>query len=150
MNHHYADIRDKLGEPQWWDEYAVPRYCDFGPRESANIYADHAVLLLIECQDCGTEFKVCMSGRKGYPAGDGYEGRKGLDDAVREDEIHYGDPPNSGCCAAGPTMNSVPRRVLEFWQRAENGWDWERVPDLEREIACDWADSAASSRTEPS
>ncbi len=22
MNHHYSDIRDKLGEPLWWDEAA--------------------------------------------------------------------------------------------------------------------------------
>ena len=36
MHHHYADIRDRLGTPLWWDEYGVPRYCEFGPNEGAN------------------------------------------------------------------------------------------------------------------
>ena len=33
---------------------------------------------------------------------------------------------------AGPTMNSVPRRVLEFWRN--DRFDWERVPELEIDI----------------
>lgn len=137
MHHHYSDIRDKLGEPQWWDEYAVPRYCDFGPRQAAYIYARQIVLLLIECQNCGTEFKVCMTS--------GDLDKKSLEELVQADEIHYGDPPHTQCCPAGPTMNSVPRRVLEFWDSYDDEggyiWDARRRPDLERGIECEWADA---------
>ena len=38
-----------------------------------------------------------------------------LSERIRDMTIAYGDPPNIGCCPAGPTMNSVPRRVLEYW-----------------------------------
>lgn len=130
MHHHYRDIRDRIAElPKWWDENGVPRYSDFDPQEAANIYAPHAVLLLIECQGCGTEFKVCMT--------DSVFDRKKLPDLIEADEIHYGDPPNTGCCPAGPTMNSIPLRVLECWRR----WNGRRMPELERAIACDWADN---------
>jgi hypothetical protein len=51
MNTEYDDIRALTAEPpKWWDEFAVPRYCDFRPRSAANIYAREAALLLIECQ----------------------------------------------------------------------------------------------------
>ena len=40
MNTEYDDIRALIAEPpRWWDEFAVPRYCDFHPRRAANIYA---------------------------------------------------------------------------------------------------------------
>ena len=138
MHHHYADIRERLGPPIWWDENAVPRYCDFAPNASANIYAQQILLLLIECQNCGAEFKVCMSS-------DLMDLPHGLAYAVESDEIHYGDPPNAGCCGAGSTMNSVPRRVLEFWDKYDADgdflWDARRRPELECEIGCDWADA---------
>lgn len=35
-------------------------------------------------------------------------------------------------------MNSEPVRVLEFWHRP--GMGWQRDPELEREIKCDWMD----------
>lgn len=136
MNHHYNDIRGlTTDEPQWWDENAVPRYCPFTPDATADIYAIEAVLLLIACQDCGHEFRVCMT----TGSIDVFLGRRScsLADDITSDEIHYGDPPNAGCCPAGPTMNSIPRRVLEFWERPRI--DWVRRPDLEREIACEWA-----------
>lgn len=133
MNHHYRDIRDKAGEPLWWDENAVPRYCEFGPRETANIYAREAALVLIRCQDCGAEFKVAFS----YSP---WPDREKISDQIKTDVIHYGDPPNADCCPAGPTMNSVPVRVLEFWTQTDLVTDgWRRVPDLEREIDCEWA-----------
>jgi hypothetical protein len=46
--------------------------------------------------------------------------------------IHYGDPPNSGCCPAGATMNCIDLRVLQFWARA--GSTWVRSPELEIEL----------------
>lgn len=32
-----------------------------------------------------------------------------------EGTLHYGDPPNTGCCLSGASMNSEPRRILEYW-----------------------------------
>lgn len=143
MNHHYRDITDAIGrQPLWFDEHAVPRYSEFTPDSTANIYADEAVLLLILCQGCGTEFKVCMSDSaprihwaKSTPGGEVVTYPPMVE---RVQDLHYGDPPNMGCCGAGPTMNSVPRRVLEFWKR--DRMNWERVPELEVEIECDWWD----------
>ena len=60
-------------------------------------------------------------------------------------DLHYGDPPNSQCCAAGPTMNSEPHRVVEFWKRRSfnETWKphellWERDHSLETDIRPDW------------
>lgn len=132
MNHHYNDIINKLGPPLFWDECAVPRYCDFGPNETANIYAREVALLEIACQDCGQLFKVVVSwSETDWPS-------ERLSNLVENNEIHYGDPPNDGCCLAGPTMNSVPKRVIEFWQKRK--FEWVRVSELEREIKVDWAD----------
>lgn len=140
MNHHYADIKDRIAEePKWWDEHAVPRYGDFSPEMTANIYAKEAALVFIECQNCGTGFRVCFSS-------DGmvltYDGLKQDRLSERVADLHYGDPPNMGCCPAGPTMNSVPRKVLEFWtlDRERNGWEWERRPEFEVAIECEWAE----------
>jgi hypothetical protein len=58
----YRDIRERIPEPPtWFDECAVPRYCDFTPHYAANIYAREAVLFLIECQACGHQFRVCLT-----------------------------------------------------------------------------------------
>jgi len=141
MNHHYADVREKLGEPQWWDEHAVPRYCEFSPDVTADIYCREVCLLGIECQACEKRFKVCISaGDFGFGV-KGFEDRRGsLAKSIEDGSIHYGDPPNSGCCPSGPTMNSVPRRVLQFWRRGGR-FEWVRVPGLERSIECEWADA---------
>lgn len=134
MHHHYADILRLAGlaheQPRWFDEDGVPRFCDFSPHETANIYAKHAVLLLIACQSCGTEFEVCLTDRM--------RSEPSLANLVEDDEIHYGDPPNMRCCPAGPTMNSIPIRVLEFWQRYPG--DGKRLPEYERAITAGWAD----------
>jgi hypothetical protein len=135
MHHHYACIRRRIVEPpKWWDEDGVPRYDEFSPRETANIYAKECVLLRIECQDCEREFDVCMSwtetDRLLYK-------RPSLLERVRDKTIHYGDPPNVECCPAGPTMNSNPRRVLQFW-RQEIGaghMEWERRRDFEIDVS---------------
>ena len=113
MNQAYADITERISEPpRWWDECAVPRYCAFTPRAVANIYAVEVALVEIACQNCGTRFLVAWS-----------RGDFVIDGAVQETKpfdpqtFHYGDPPNAGCCAAGPTMNCNDLRVLECWRR---------------------------------
>ena len=53
--------------------------------------------------------------------------------------LHYGDPPNMGCCPAGPTMSSIPREVLEMWVRGDaGGIRWVRSPDHEGPVDCEW------------
>jgi len=141
MHEDYDDIRSRISEPPtWFDEHAVPRYCEFSPERCADIYARQVCLLLVECQSCARSFEVASSWS-------GYDSKHALDELIRTGEIHYGDPPNVGCCMSGPSMNSVPRRVLQFWRRsrppAQNevaaGLQWERVQELEIEVACEWA-----------
>lgn len=137
MNHHYIDIRDRIKEsPKWWDEHAVPRYCDFSPDALANIYADECCLLVIKCQGCEFEFRVAMSLdpldiHKKFPLGMAVAPLR-LD--IRAGHVHYGDPPNIGCCGAGPSMNSIPVRVEQYWRRSVENWQWVREPSLEIEI----------------
>ena len=51
-------------------------------------------------------------------------------------QVHYGDPPNVGCCGAGPVMNSVMHRILEYWSRDyEVSSDWQRYPEFEGQVA---------------
>lgn len=163
MHHHYRDIRDRIADPPlWWDEHAVPRYSPFAPNEVANIYAQQVTLLEIACQGCGTRFAVAFSWDD-YVFGTSEDGTSWVRQCEpmtpeRVQSLHYGDPPNAWCCAAGPTMNSVPLRVLEFWRRGgkeftrydpEFRWaswaykcnvclpgysDWRRVPELEIRI----------------
>lgn len=104
MNHNYKCIRDRITDPiLWWDERAVPRYDPFSPERVANIYACQAALVEISCQSCGYIFSVAFSWE--YPD----------DPETLMANLHYGDPPNIGCCPAGPSMSARTRRVLEFW-----------------------------------
>jgi hypothetical protein len=33
MHNHYDDILDRIDEPPtWFDDYGVPRFCEFSPR----------------------------------------------------------------------------------------------------------------------
>ena len=135
MNHDYNDIRDLIPKkPKWFDECAVPRYCGFSPHEMSDIYADEAAFVLITCQGCGHKFKVGFSSSF-ISRADEYGGRP-LSAAITEKSLHYGDPPNIGCCAAGVTMNSEPRNVIEYWRRI--GSDWKRDRSLEIDIQPDW------------
>ena len=132
MNHHYQDITDKLGAPKWWDENAVPRYCEFHPDARARVYANEVVFIEIHCQNCGTPFYVAMSrGKLDILIGN----RQSLADEIVKRTIHFGDPPNSGCCPAGPTMNSIPIKVLQYWRR--DNLEWHRDSTFEIEIECD-------------
>lgn len=128
MNQYYADIIEKLGNPAWFDENAVPRYCEFAPFKVANIYAQECCLLEIACQCCGHKFFVAMS----WSNWDAVRGIPKLSQSIYNKTIHYGDPPNTQCCPAGPTMNCVDLRVIEFWK--DENFQWVRVPGLEIDL----------------
>jgi hypothetical protein len=121
MNHCYSDILSRIKEPPlWFDENAVPRWCKFEPSKLANIYAREAALGVVRCQACHHEFHVVISCTR-------YEQQ--LSSLVANRQLHYGDPPNIGCCDVGLSMNSEFLRVLEFWSRPN--FDWIRVPEFE-------------------
>lgn len=117
MHRDYIDIRSLTPkQPLWFDEYAVPRYVEFSPAQLANIYAREAVLAEIECQACGHPFQVAFSAANH---------RGPLSEAIVENTLEYGDPPNINCCAAGPTMSSTARKVVQYWANAKV-----ELPDL--------------------
>lgn len=146
MNYHYEDIRSAINKaPLWFDEHAVPRYCPFDPKDCANIYADECALVRIQCQACGRDFDVCFSEsaltRLKFNLLTQREGQgPGVADRIRDNSIDYGDPPNIGCCPAGPTMSSVPKRVIEYWILMQATHTWVRDQSLEVDIKCDWVD----------
>jgi hypothetical protein len=77
-----------------------------------------------------------------------------LSEQIAHGTIHYGDPPNTGCCAAGGTMNCWDLRVVEYWARSFTlrklldptntsdtmkgdeclRYEWTRVPAFEIEL----------------
>ena len=90
----------------------------FAPHHLNNIYAKEAALAEISCQGCGRVFYVALTGA--FAA----QGRS-LGDEIRLGRVHYGDPPNVDCCAAGPCMNSEMLRIVEYWSRLQRlslGW----------------------------
>jgi len=120
MHIYYHDIIDQLGEPIWWDECAVPRYCAFTPEE-CSIYATEVALVRIACQSCGKTFDVAVSA-------DSYsEGC--IRDYIINKDLHYGDPPNVECCYTGIVETSISLRVLEYWIMVNHKFT--RVPELE-------------------
>jgi hypothetical protein len=136
----YKDIRSRINEPpQWFDENAVPRYCTFHPSCLASIYAKEGVLAEITCQQCRNEFFVAFSELNMWQLIVATKNRteRTLADLIRSKELHYGDPPNIGCCHGGETMNSAPRRVIEYWRRTPQ-MVWERDSSLEIDIQPLW------------
>jgi hypothetical protein len=138
MHRHYTDIISRIAEPPlWFDENAVPRFEPFSPDLIADIYADEACLLQIACQACGRAFDVCISWglRDRAEAHVAKRRVETLADLIRRGAVHYGDPPNVECCPAGPTMNSEPRRVLQYWKRSDSDmFAWSRDAALEIDI----------------
>jgi len=135
MRQCYEDLLCRVtDEPQWFDENGTPRYCKFEPRLVSDVYASEAVLAEVTCQSCGTPFQVALSRRASSP-------RTLLCAAIADKTLHYGDPPNMGCCEVGPSMNSEPRRVLEYWQRHEG---WVRFPSLECDVTPSWVQARAA------
>jgi len=127
MHRCYHDILSRIEQsPDWFDEYSVPRYGAFTPDQIANIYADECLLLRIECQQCGHPFDVAVSS---------YREEITLAQRVEAQTVSYGDPPNIECCAAGPTMSSVSKRVIQFWVKHRYPeYCWKRAPSLEIEV----------------
>lgn len=140
MNLNYRDILSRISEPpRWFDEHAVPRFVTFAPNEVADIYCNEAVLAEIACQGCGRLFQVAfsLSPISRMVA----KNNKPLSEEICGRTLHYGDPPNVDCCAAGPTMNSEPKRVIEYWIREK--FEWIRKPEFEVDIEPAWAKSGS-------
>lgn len=110
MHADYRDIRDLIPTPPlWFDEFGVPRYRRFSPLLLANIYARECAFVRIHCQACDREFHVAVSWSDEPPST--------LAELIQSNRLHYGDPPNVDCCGTGPTMSSVPRKIMEYWSR---------------------------------
>lgn len=123
MKPEYNDILSRIEEnPLWYDQNGCPRYDKFHPN-MCDIYCKEAVLLLISCQNCGKEFKVGIYDNRLKPIFFSERVAKG-------ENLHYGDPPDIGCCPAGPTMSSNTKQILEFWK--QDKFNWIRVPELEK------------------
>ena len=141
MHNDYADIIAGR-EPLWWDTNGVPRFAKFEPRLLPDIYCHEAVLAEIACQGCGRVFLVGFSWGPHDMVQQARANREVVEEGLAADikarALHYGDPPNVGCCPAGPTMNSVPLRVVEYWRRPN--WGWVRDSSLEVGIKPDWAE----------
>jgi hypothetical protein len=137
MNNYYADILAlSPTSPIWWDENAVPRYCAFSPEEKADIYTDEVVLFHVRCQACRKGFHVVQSAKRQFICEkvDYWP----LAGQIITKMLHYGDPPNVDCCSGGPTVNSEPNLVLQYWRRDWKSFSWIRMPEYEIDIMPDW------------
>ena len=146
MKPNYSDIILRIGTmPLWFDENAVPRYCEFSPDRSASIYVGEIALAEITCQACGYRFLVAFS------VVNHDEGS--IADAIKTRTLHYGDPPAHEWpgspypeCMAGDSENSEPRRILQYWRRynprhgtaAREYVEWERDVSFECDIQPAW------------
>jgi len=126
MKNDYSDILTRLGPPLWWDELGVPRYDDFSPQLIAFPSNNQAALIEIACQSCGQTFQVSLS-----------SSQEEFFKAAQARLLKYGDPPVAGCCELGATMNSEPRKILQFWKREKR--NWQRQEGLEGPLECLWA-----------
>ena len=142
MNRPYSDITSKLGEPKWWDDQCVPRYCEFKPDE-CGVYDCLVVFFEIQGQACARPFRVVGSWDHMRVL---IRTQKSLAEIIPNPTdreavalfVHFGDPPfhhddgQGNECHAGATMNSEPVRVLEWWAR-EN-LTWVRKPEFEGDL----------------
>jgi len=127
----YKDIIDRIPTPPtWWDCNGAPRFGEFHPSLSANFHAYEVILLEIACQNCKARFLVEMNADTGDWIEDPETGEE-VQDSFSIREPHYGDPPNSGCCLPGPSMNSYRSHIVEFWRRGQGMNIWVRHRYLE-------------------
>lgn len=112
----FDDITSRITEkPSWYDSNGVPRYGKFNP-EMCGVYAKYIAYMEIACQSCDKRFEVAsevdmMSVRE--PVRPTLAGKSSAWHCIGS--FHYGDPPAHGCI--GDTMNSIPIRVIEFWEK---------------------------------
>jgi hypothetical protein len=152
----YDDILSRIAEePIWFDENAVPRYCEFHPSKIAS--GDEVALVEVTCQSCGRLFRVAFAASAPAMHSQGEWPIGPIGRAIREKSLHYGDPPNVWCCPAGPTENSEPRKVVEYWRQGDPKYvqrdamglglritdprayfAWTRYPSFEIDIRPDW------------
>lgn len=134
MKQSYSDIVDRISDDSnlWWDENGVPRYGEFSPRLVANIYASEVALLKIACQNCSQQFLVAISILT-LIEGDSLIAK------IRDRTLEYGDPPNVSCCPAGPTMSSIPLKVIQFWKYDSDKLEMVRLPEHEVDVIPKWA-----------
>lgn len=130
----YEDIRKRIKEePKWFDSNGVPRYDDFHPDLSPNIYAEEVCLLKIKCQECQQEFLVEMNWSRMELVINEYS--RPLSERIKDKSIHYGDPPRhreeDSNCSAGDTMNCDDVEVVQFWKQEGKFLDWKRKKKLE-------------------
>ena len=127
-----------VAQPLWWDSNGVPRFVDHHPDLCADIYADEIALMVVACQACAREFPVQVSvGLMDLIHASQQEQEDAtLEALIRADIIHYGDPPHVECCPAGPTMNVLDLRIVEFWRRTSSPsvYSWSRVAELEIDL----------------
>lgn len=131
----YDDILERITEaPTWYDECGTPRYGEFKPN-ALGVYDDLAVLLAIECQECGAIFKVGLGRPRIQVFLDTPEEEiKPMSLTRFSQTVIYGDPPRHdfsrrGACHGGDTMSAIERQVLEAWEEID--FEWVRVPILE-------------------
>jgi len=120
----YQDITSKLGEPQWYDEYKVPRYSEFTPNQIAEIYADEAALVLAQCEHCHKQFKIAFSSDLLESMSAPYNALK---NHILKNDMYCGSPPNDTCFdpAAFP-YGLMPIKVPEYWCISPQTKQWER------------------------
>lgn len=143
MKRAYDDITSRIAEPpSFFQADGVPRWGPFHPDVSPGIYADETALVEIACQSCDRRFRVMFEhSRSDHPP------QPKIVDRIVQRSLFYGDPPNVDCCMSGPSMNSVPIRVVEYWSRSDpkyvvdgriTDWEkysaWTRNPALEIEL----------------
>lgn len=117
----YEDIRSRISEaPKWFDQHGVPRYGEFHPALSPNLYAKEVVLYEVACQSCDTRFLVESNWS--------VRAASSLTELVETKALRYGDPPCQECLS-GSSMLSVPIKTVQFWRLVEGTWS--RIPELE-------------------
>ena len=135
----YSDIIEKIGEPIWYDEYGVPRYCVFEPKQ-CGVYITAAVLLTIECQSCKERFHVATTWDNTFPFMEQLrhadeKGESTWDVGWQKNPQleyvpSYGDPPRHNCSGGGNTMSSDTISVIELW--VQENWNWVRKEEIEQ------------------
>ncbi len=116
MNRAYDDLLSLTdSKPTFYQKDGVPRWAPFHPGQSTGVYAEEAATLEVSCQSCDARFHVLIE-RRSHDHGPTIAQR------IEDRSLHYGDPPNVGCCISGPSMNSEPVSILGYWRRERFEW----------------------------